>query len=328
MSQGFGLAGKTTRGQKIFYLSVLSLALIVITFVALGRAFFNNRAEGTKSTNSQASSPATRAPNGNPALAAPEKGNHVYREAAYKGVKFTYHTSLSKEVKAETKPSLPLERADDKPDTVSPEHIAFSFVGDYASQHSSAFFNPEIHIYPISGYEKSLAVSKEQVRQLEEDVQKLRKILDGRPQFLTGEIPFLPYGVDATQAFHAHVSYVDFKNGAGIIFLTQYNIEPSLINNQGLFYTFQGLTNDGKYYVSATFPVSAPFLPKDFTEDQFEGYTLPTDSWGKDSGSNDQRYRAYLKDVALRLEALPPDQYEPDLTLFNEVVSSLEVAPE
>jgi len=328
MSRGFGLAGKTTRGQRIFYLSVLALALIVITFVALGRALFNNRAEGTKSTNSQASSQGTRASDGNSALAAARERNHAYREAAYKGIKFTYHTSLSKEVKAETRPSVPLEKADDKPDMVSPEHIAFSFVGDYASQHSSAFFTPEIHIYPISGYKKSLAVSKEQVQQLEEGVQKLRNILDEHPQLLTGEIPFLPYGVDATQAFHAHVNYVDFKNGTGIIFLTQYNIEPSLINNQGLFYTFQGLTNDGQYYVSATFPVSVPFLPKDFTADQFEGYTLPTDSWGKDSRLNEQKYRAYVKDITLRLEALPPDQYEPDLTLFNELVSSLEVAPE
>lgn len=328
MSQGLSLIDKTTRRQKVLYLSVLLLALVIITFVAFSRAFFNNRAGGIESTNSRASSPESYVSDGNLAPARAGKSNPVYREAVYRGVKFTYNTSLSREVKAETRPSVPLEKADDKPDMVSPEHICFSFVGDYASQHASAFFTPELHIYPISGYKKSLAASKEQVGQLEEGIQKLREILNDRPQFLTGEIPFLPYGIDATQAFHAHVNYVDFKNGTGVMFLTQYNIEPSLINNQGLFYTFQGLTNDGKYYVSALFPVTVPFLPKDFTEDQFEGYTLPTDSWGKDSRLNAQKYQSYLKDVALRLEALPPDQYEPALTLFNELVSSLEVAPE
>ena len=52
------------------------------------------------------------------------------------------------------------------------------------------------------------------------------------------------------------------------MFLTQFNIEPSLINNQGVVYTFQRLTDDGLHYVSARFPVAVSFLPPSYESNQ------------------------------------------------------------
>lgn len=47
------------------------------------------------------------------------------------------------------------------------------------------------------------------------------------------------------------------------------------MNNQELFYTYQGLTDDGTYYVAVIFPVSHPDLPADISsvpEDPADDY--------------------------------------------------------
>ena len=86
---------------------------------------------------------------------------------------------------------------------------------------------------------EALAISPAYVKSLESDVQSLKAILDARPASLD-RVPFLPFGTDASQAFVSHFKCLNFKNGRGLIFLTQFNIEPSLVNNQGLMYVFQG----------------------------------------------------------------------------------------
>ena len=74
-------------------------------------------------------------------------------------------------------------------------------------------------------------------------------------------MPFLPLW-EACQAFVARPRYVRFKNGEGVLFLTQMDVgETSQVTNQGLEYAFQGMTNDGQFYVYAEFSVAAPFLP-------------------------------------------------------------------
>jgi hypothetical protein len=127
----------------------------------------------------------------------------------------------------------------------------------------------------------------------------------------------------ARQAFRARVNYVPFKNGRGIMFLSQYNIETSLINNQGLAYVFQGVTDDGTHVVSAVFPVAAPFLPKDFDVETVEEYKLPKDFYTLPNES--KVYQSYLRTVVPKLEALPPDKYVPELRLLEELVRSLSV---
>jgi len=256
-----------------------------------------------------------------------EKKTTGNQTASYEGVSFTYNSSLASEIKAETIPEAPLDKEDDKPDEVAPEHTAFTLIGPYASRYESSFFSPpEIHIYPIAGYKEALAVSKDDVKALEEKISTLKTILSERPTSSEKEIPFLPE-IDAAQVLRARLKYIDFKNGKGIMFLSQYNTEPALINNQGLAYIFQGLTSDGLYYISASFPVSAPILPKDSGATSFEDYKLPDDFY-QDYESNEKSYGAYATKIARKLEALPPGKYEPDLTLFEELIRSLYVKPQ
>ena len=61
--------------------------------------------------------------------------------------------------------------------------------------------------------------------------------------------------------FHAQYQVFPFGSGGGIRYLTLYAQYYAPINNHDLFYTYQGLTNDGKYWVSAILPINNPILP-------------------------------------------------------------------
>lgn len=253
---------------------------------------------------------------------------------AYKGTSFRFNPSLASEVKAETVPAHPdLRNTTDKLEAIPVEHLAFTFVD---SPHQSTFWGAaEIDVYRLADYEKAFGGPEIHPNGVNEEIQLLRLILSERPgrQALKkllakypspdiNDFPVLPF-LDGGQAFHARVKYVNFKNGKAVAFLTQYNIDTSLINNQGLAYVFQGITNDGIHGVTAIFPVSAPFLPKDFdaqSTKEFKPsknfYLLLNDS---------KEYQTYLRAVVPRLEALPPGKYSPSLTLFEELIATLDV---
>lgn len=239
---------------------------------------------------------------------------------------FSYDSSLSSSVEAKIIPALTLDYETDKPDSVTPEHIAYIFKGQYASRHDSSFFSPEIHIYPIAAYKDALKVSKDYVLAFEEDMRDLTQLLGARPKSWEDYIP-ISFGNDFSQTLRTHVKYVDFKNGKGVMYLTHCDIEISLINDNGLTYVFQGLTDDGMNYVTATFPVNAPSLklPKEYGADFYENFNLRTYLRNSKNREGDKGFKNYLSKMRRKLELLPPDKFEPKLPLFEELIHSLHV---
>lgn len=250
-----------------------------------------------------------------------------YRTVDYQGVSFKYNVSLASEIKAEIKPASALQYETDTGEGVVPEYIAFQPIGTYTSQHEASFFSPEIDIYPIATYKTVLAKSKSYTQKFEGDIRTLRAMLSEQPPSIDKKIPLLPFGIGASQVLRARVKYINFQNGRGVMFLTQYNIEPALINNQGLTYTFQGLTDDGVYYVSAIFPVTAPFLPESYDIESTEGYTLvpPRSFQGREYESFENDYAAYIARVISKLERLPDESYQPNLAILEDLIQSLKV---
>ena len=88
----------------------------------------------------------------------------------------------------------------------------------------------------------------------------------------------------AAQVFHAAEKILPFQNGTGIRYITQYSqAHFPAVDNQGLFYTFQGLTSDGEYYVSVILPVHLTSLG-----------TLPTPANAEESASSFKTARDLL----------------------------------
>jgi hypothetical protein len=125
------------------------------------------------------------------------------------------------------------------------------------------------------------------------------------------QMPFLPL-YNESQVMHSNLQSLDFKNGHGLRYLTQFDQAPMPINNHQLIYTYQGLTSDGKYYVAAVLPVNHPSLPAD------EKVT------GKEAPEFTSDFPKYLANVTATLNA-QADTFTPDLTKLDAMFSSLEV---
>ena len=241
------------------------------------------------------------------------------RTAAHNGVSLTYDSSLAREVKAETVPAAPLENADEKPDGVYPEHVAFMLVGRSVAP-ADSFSEPVVRVCPVAAYLKAFSVSPGYVRDARRTLNELRRLIQRRSVVLKGNVPMLPFP-DATEVFHAHVKHLRFRGGAGVAFLTQSQQDENLLNAQQTTYEFRGLTDDGRFYVSATFPVGAPVLAATRDAMTHDGYMLPRELDRRQR----QKYAAYVERVRRKLERLRPGQFDPDLRLYDELLSSLDI---
>lgn len=125
---------------------------------------------------------------------------------------------------------------------------------------------------------------------------------------------------EASQAFVGRERYVNFKNGKGVFFLTQWDRETTQLSNDGLEYAFQGITNDGRYWIYGEFSITAPFLPNGEEPEVMawneKNYLLPHRS---------KKYQEYLRPVLAKLEALPANEFQPNLELLEQLIQSLEV---
>ncbi|MFZ1043244.1 MAG: hypothetical protein WCA79_00400 [Anaerolineales bacterium] len=126
----------------------------------------------------------------------------------------------------------------------------------------------------------------------------------------------LPEGLPSGQ-FNADVQSINFANGNGIRYLTQFDQSPLPANNRELFYYFHGITNDGNYYVQVVLPIQSPFLPPDNNPSS----PLPR------NGIPFHGDQSYFNAVEQQLNATPPDQFSPSLTSLDALVQSIKVSP-
>jgi hypothetical protein len=122
--------------------------------------------------------------------------------------------------------------------------------------------------------------------------------------------------------FYAQDQAIRFKNGRGVRYLTQVLIDFGPINNEGLFYYYQGITADGAYFVSAIFPVNADFLPANGLQDA----VTPTDGVPFDWQGSYLDFPPYLTAVTQKLNDTPDERYTPSLLTLDELIESIQVS--
>jgi hypothetical protein len=194
-----------------------------------------------------------------------------------------------------------------------PQHLSFTFLNSYADaepllqrQQLNLETMPRIVVYPVAAYSAVHHLARVQIEQLQ-------ALLAARPSTPGGLLPYLPLH-NAAQVFHSQVAYLTFTNGAGVRYVTAFSQEASPITNQQLIYTFQGLTDDGQYYVAAFFPVTTAVLPDTVKVDDWEAFSV--------------NYSTYLAETKAVLNDLTPLDFTPDFTLLDAVVASLRVEPD
>lgn len=179
-----------------------------------------------------------------------------------------------------------------------PRYMLITLQGYPVANH---LMQPQIFVYPVRDLEVNETAAKTAA-----DLQKLLQ-----DQQAGKALPFLPL-YNSTQMMHAQVSYLDFKNGKGVRYLTQFAQGIVPINNHELIYTYQGLTSDGNSYVAAVLPVNLASLP---TDGKWNGQEPPT--------GND--YRKYVDGVVSTLNLQPASTFTPDLNKLDKLIQSIEI---
>ncbi len=223
-------------------------------------------------------------------------------DVVYEGISFSFDSSIGVNVNAATIPAQDMGE-DYMPGETYPTHFEFTFntyaVGDH-------FHTPKILVYPVDEY---LAISP----YVSDAIDGLQNALATHPMGgLHDPLPFLPMW-PAAQIFNARVEYFDFQNGSGLRYLTMYGQALYPVDNQNLFYTYQGLTDDGRYYISAVLPVIHMGLPNDGSSE--------VDDWEEFSNNFD----TYISDTIAWLEAQDPNTFFPSLNVLDEMMASFEI---
>lgn len=200
---------------------------------------------------------------------------------------------------AETMPAVPQSEAV-MWWNVMPQYQSVTLDGYPISNHER---KPQIFIFPA----RDLSTWSKLTTKLMDDLSTLLKT-----QQVSDKLPVLPLAGEV-QVMHAQVKFLDFKNGQGVRFLTQYNSGIVPVNNSQLFYSFQGLTSDGKYYVAAALPVTFPGLPADSL------LMVPTSDpfWTDMPG--------YKANTVKAFDEAATSVFTPDLAKLDAMLMSLEV---
>jgi hypothetical protein len=189
---------------------------------------------------------------------------------------------------------------------VNPKYTELSLTGYVLSDR---FFTPKIYIYPVQRFTELVPDV------IPARVAALQALIGGAPSGDKG-LPILPI-FNAGQEFFTQYTVIPFGSGNGIRFLTQYSQYVDPINNHELFYTFQGLTGDGKYWISAILPVSNPILPAD-------GNTPPNGQSQEDFSNN---FTKYIAELTNQLNAQAPENFSPGLAMLDALVTSIQIQP-
>lgn len=126
-------------------------------------------------------------------------------------------------------------------------------------------------------------------------------------------LPYLPIA-NAAQVFRAQPIYLDFQNGSGIRYLTYYSQSVNPIEEGNIFYTFQGVSDDGSTYISVNFPLITGIFPTqtpaDFNYDDFTA-----------------NYMDFLTESLSALDNQAGSAFTPTLEQLDAIVQSILVNP-
>lgn len=213
------------------------------------------------------------------------------RMVTFENVRFSVPTGLAQSEFGEIVPPA----TDGTPWDVTVQHIKFNFSG---YPQAGALHQPVIVVYPTTGFDPAA-----------DTIANLKDLLAARPAD-ANPMPFLPLS-NAAQMFRAQVKYLDFENGSGVRYLTQFGQGIWPVNNRDMFYTFQGLTADGQYYISAILPVAHS--------------ALPASGEGADLAKLGEDYPGYIAGIRSQLDAQPESSFTPSLATLDALVQSIRI---
>jgi WD40 repeat protein len=242
------------------------------------------------------------------------------KSIVFEGISFTYPSWLAEGVSAQNIPAY-VDPSGFMYNDI-PEHVRFDFSDTYTTLEPFAGFRPDwvpwlkhqnpekpeivpqIFIFPTAEYAEISPLAGERI-------ETLKILLADNALPTEGELPVLPT-FNSAQDLRGQVAHIEFQGGHGLRFITRYSQEAAPVVNPVVFYTFQGLTDDGSLYVAAFFPLYVPTLPDQIQVEDWDAFN--------------RGYQDYIADITASLERLNPDNFEPTLESLDNLIRSVTIS--
>ena len=239
----------------------------------------------------------------------PTPGDTLYQ---LDGISFVVPACMALRPTVETVPADPLDPAS-APKMFYPEHRQVTFAG-YPLEDS--YFEPLLRVFPVEEFAAMSELTAASVIGMQE-LLELQVAAEG------DFIPLLP-DYNMAQVFKARVRFLNFQNGRGVRWLTELAQYSAAVNNRDLFYSYQGLTADGRYWVSVMLPVNAAYLQEtwDSTEVPPGGLAHPAAGSPGLDGLLEEYYRLML----IMLENTPDAGFTPALDCLDGLAASITIS--
>ncbi|MBI5836881.1 MAG: hypothetical protein HZB25_06540 [Candidatus Eisenbacteria bacterium] len=234
--------------------------------------------------------------------------------------------SLAASLHPRLHPAAPRATPEEPREGGTPEHVWMFFNADsFDAGHPAR--QRQVLVYPADGWRKLAAArvpagagaaeraagtpAGDSSPPAPDPAEALRRYLDAPG---AGPIPILP-APPGGQLFAVQVKRLRFKGGHGVRCVTQYQQALGPVANERIFYTFQGLTDDGRYMVTVFHPERAKGIP----------LTALDAFWPRNSAWQSPRYTAYLDSTVRRMQKLKPEDFTPGLKALDHLVESIRI---
>lgn len=184
-----------------------------------------------------------------------------------------------------------------------------------------------VAVYPVAGL-LSQYPERGKPWHVRTQIDKLRALNSGRlkpNEVGVWGMPYLPLW-NAFQVTAGAVRTVETPTLKGVRYLTVYSQEDGVrFPREAIFYTFQGLSHDGRFYVTAQVPYAPASLPTRAELDRTNNYAVapfPAQSTGPEHDAYRRQVDAYRADLTRKLNA---EEGKADLRALDALVRSIQL---
>lgn len=238
-------------------------------------------------------------------VAAQDGGPH---RVSFDGFSFTLDAALAANVNIWQYPGDPVDL--EQPGGPQAKHTLFTFYNERPVPESYYDGAGGIYLYKTADFAGYTFY--------EERLAQLQTLLAGRPDLASfmvtpdnasdNTLPFLPI-FPAAQVIRARAAYVDTATVTGISYVTVFRQDAFPFFGNEFLYTFQGLSADGAYYVSAIFRLNTALFPMDTPADfDYEAFV--------------QNMNTYFAESVATLNGAAPEAFAPSLTTLDALIQS------
>jgi len=227
------------------------------------------------------------------------------------GISFVVPACMALRPTVETVPAV-LPDPNAGPLMYFPEHRQVTFNGYPLN---GKYFEPLLRVFPVAEFEPMSDLTADRIT-------RMREVLKDQTIEPKNTLPLLP-GYNMMQVFHAQVKFLDFQSGQGLRWLTELAQYSAAVNNRDLFYSYQGITSDGKNWISVMLPVNAAYLQETWDSTEVPPGGLLQPSPGNPNMADE--LKTYYTLMLVMLNNTPDAGFAPALDCLDKLVASISV---